>query len=227
MSKFNKGWIKGKHTFSYFKSSKYALLLEWKKAKDPKTNFNIRSCLSQIEDTDLTGITEMVPAYHSAMIYFNSRLTNHDKLIQSIEDLYKPIESKDITNNDIKIIEVNYGFEFGPDLDFVSTHTGLSVEKIIEIHSTTIYDLHFIGFLPGFLYLGGLDKRLDIPRRATPRIRVPSGSVALAAGQTGVYPSDSPGGWHIIGRTEQSFFNPHLNPPTEFEPGMKIKFQVI
>mgnify|MGYP000572002399 CR=1 FL=1 len=122
---------------------------------------------------------------------------------------------------------MNYGFEFGPDLDFVSTHTGLSVEKIIEIHSTTIYDLHFIGFLPGFLYLGGLDESLAIPRKSVPRFQVPKGAVAIGGSQTGIYPIESSGGWNIIGNSPISFFDINNDTPCFAKTGDTVSFKSI
>lgn len=121
-------------------------------------------------------------------------------------------------------ITVNYGGEAGPDLQSVAAHTGLSTAAIIERHSTGLYRVFCLGFLPGFAYLGGLDAALAIPRRATPRLSIPAGSVAIGGSQTAVYPSATPGGWHIIGRTEMTLFDPSRRQPALLLPGDTVRF---
>jgi inhibitor of KinA len=124
-------------------------------------------------------------------------------------------------------IPVCYGADFGPDLSEVASHSGLSGAEVISLHSGADYLVHAIGFTPGFPYLGGLPEALRTPRRDTPRLRVPAGSVAIGASQTGIYPVDSPGGWHIIGRTPIALFNPHKQPAALLSPGDHVRFKVI
>lgn len=121
-------------------------------------------------------------------------------------------------------IRVTYGGDAGPDLQTVSTHTGLSAETIIEQHSAGLYRVFCLGFLPGFAYLGGLDPALAIPRRATPRLSIPAGSVAIGGSQTAVYPFATPGGWHIIGRTDMTLFDPTRQRPALLLPGDTVRF---
>jgi len=116
-------------------------------------------------------------------------------------------------------IPVIYGGEAGPDLTVVAEHAGLSIHQVVELHSSTDYVVYFIGFQPGFPYLGGLDPRLHIPRRAEPRVAVPAGSVGIGGSQTGVYPLASPGGWQLIGQTPVALFDPLQQPPTRLRPG--------
>lgn len=120
-------------------------------------------------------------------------------------------------------IPVTYGGEAGPDLQTVSAHTGLSAEAIIERHSAGLYRVFCLGFLPGFAYLGGLDPALAIPRRATPRLSIPAGSVAIGGCQTAVYPCATPGGWHIIGRTDMTLFDPARQRPVLLLPGDTVR----
>lgn len=121
-------------------------------------------------------------------------------------------------------IPVRYGGEFGPDLAFVAAHCGLSEKEVVARHSAGEYPVYFIGFTPGFPYLGGMDASIAAPRLATPRPRVPAGSVGIAGAQTGVYPLESPGGWRIIGQTPMRLFDPARNPPALLEPGDVVKF---
>ncbi|MXP49135.1 5-oxoprolinase subunit PxpB [Pantoea sp. Eser] len=121
-------------------------------------------------------------------------------------------------------IPVIYGGESGPDLAVVAEHAGLSIRQVVELHSSTEYVVYFIGFQPGFRYLGGLDTRLHIPRRAEPCVAVPAGSVGIGGSQTGVYPLASPGGWQLIGQTPVALFDPLQQLPTLQRPGDTVRF---
>lgn len=121
-------------------------------------------------------------------------------------------------------IPVHYGGSDGPDIDAVAKHTGLSVDALIERHSAAEYTVYFLGFQPGFAYLGGLDPALATPRRKDPRVTVPAGSVGIGGEQTGVYPTASPGGWQLIGRTSAVLFDPNRDPPSLLEPGDRVRF---
>lgn len=121
-------------------------------------------------------------------------------------------------------IPVIYGGEAGPDLEEVARHHQLTARQVVELHASADYVVYFIGFQPGFPYLGGLDKRLHTPRRAEPRVLVPAGSVGIGGSQTGIYPLASPGGWQLIGRSNLQLFNPQNQPPTVLRPGDSIRF---
>lgn len=124
-------------------------------------------------------------------------------------------------------IPVVYGGNEGPDLDAVAQCTGLAPDQVIRLHSRARQTVLLIGFSPGFPYLGPLPKALHLPRRATPRATVPAGSVAIAGGQTGIYPRATPGGWHIIGRTPVTLFDPERNPPAYLSAGDRVRFRPI
>ena len=121
-------------------------------------------------------------------------------------------------------IPVRYGGAEGPDLAEVANQLQQTEQDIVRLHVEALYRVFMIGFLPGFPYLGPLPAALMLPRRAVPRLKVPAGSVAIAGRQTGVYPQDSPGGWHVIGRTDVRLFDPGARPPALLRPGMAIRF---
>lgn len=121
-------------------------------------------------------------------------------------------------------IPVHYGGEYGPDLAAVAAHCGLSEQQVIHRHSAAQYTVFFLGFQPGFAYLGGLPAALATPRRAEPRLRVPAGSVGIGGEQTGIYPASSPGGWQLIGRTALQLFEPQREPPSLLLPGDSVRF---
>jgi KipI family sensor histidine kinase inhibitor len=124
-------------------------------------------------------------------------------------------------------IPVCYDIEFGPDLRDVAQHAGVPVEDVVRLHSLPTYLVYFLGFSPGFSYMGGLPEVLRTPRLPTPRPRIAGGSVGIAGGQTGIYPVDSPGGWRLIGRTPLRMFDPLATPPTRLQPGDRLKFEAI
>lgn len=121
-------------------------------------------------------------------------------------------------------LPVCYDADFAPDLEEISAKTGLSPAKIQELHCGSEHHVLMVGFSPGQPYIGGLDAKLALPRRATPRLRVPAGSVGIANAQTCVYSYETPGGWHVIGRTPLALFDPARNPPSLFAPGDRVRF---
>ena len=157
-------------------------------------------------DSNIDDIINIHPAYSSVMISLknSSKLNEISKFIsESISrlDKYENVDSKMIE------IPVVYGSEYGPDLERVSEHTGLSSSKIIKHHSQKEYLVYFIGFSIGFPYFGGMDNVIATPRLESPRKIVPEGSIGIAGNQTGIYPLSSPGGWNLIGRTPLKIFN--------------------
>ncbi len=124
-------------------------------------------------------------------------------------------------------IPVCYGGECGPDLDIVANHTKLSTEEVIDIHSSGDYLVYMIGFAPGFPYIGGMSDKIATPRKASPRLKIPAGSIGIAGNQTGIYPLETPGGWQLIGRTPLQLFLPDEHIPSLLRAGDKIKFSAI
>lgn len=146
--------------------------------------------------------------------------------LDAIERLQRWWEESESLVPESRLIEIPviYGGEAGPDLDTVAQHSQLSAREVVELHASTQYVVYFIGFQPGFPYLGGLDSRLHTPRRAEPRLVVPAGSVGIGGSQTGIYPLATPGGWQLIGRSDITLFDPSQQPPTLLRPGDSIRF---
>ena len=167
---------------------------------------------------------EVVPTYRSILIYYDPIVTNIFDLESSIENLNKIHVGETVDKARIIEVPTIYGEDYGPDLKSVATHTGMSAEEVIEVHSGVEYLVYMIGFSPGFPYLGGMSERIAVPRLETPRTIIPAGSVGIADKQTGIYPKDGPGGWRIIGRTPLDLFQEERNPPTLFLPGDYIRF---
>lgn len=174
-------------------------------------------------------IIDVVPSYASIHISFNLREITHHNFIEILSRLENEMIDIDSPALDKHLIEipVYYGEEVGFDLAEMSNNAGICIEKIIQLHSETIYDVYALGFAPGFAYLGKVSKRIATPRKKSPRLKVPKGSVGIADEQTAIYPSDSPGGWNIIGRTPVDLVNYQHSPPCLMQVGDRIKFNPI
>jgi inhibitor of KinA len=206
----------------YFEYNSGVLLVEWPKGKNLNTLHSIQIVDNQLNSHYSNFIYETVPGYHSLLVYYNHKQLDNIVLETFISKIKE--HSENLQESKHWEIPVKYDTNYGLDLDFLSEELQLTINEIINLHSSPTYTIHFIGFLPGFIYLSGLPKELDIPRRKDPRIRIPRGSVALAAGQTGIYPVDSPGGWHIIGRSSASLFDPFSDPPSIYNSGDTVRF---
>jgi len=169
------------------------------------------------------GVLEVIPGMN------NITLILHDpqqSALDAIERLQRWWEESEAQLPESRLVEIPviYGGEHGPDLMVVAEHAALSPGQVVELHSSSDYVVFFVGFQPGFPYLGGLDPRLHISRRAEPRVAVPAGSVGIGGSQTGVYPLASPGGWQLIGQTRTALFDPLQQPPTLLRPGDRVRF---
>lgn len=174
-------------------------------------------------------IIDVIPSYTSILITIDLIKIGLREIINKITYFKSDIDALTIVNegyNEI-IIPVYYGLEVAWDAENLTRHSSLPFEKIIEIHSTTVYRVYAIGFAPGFAYLGNTDPRIAIPRQSTPRMKVPAGSVAIADQQTAIYPRESPGGWQIIGRTPIELIDYQRENLCLFEMGALIRFQPI
>ena len=172
------------------------------------------------------GILNLHPAYSSVLVDFDPRLRGHAELEALLRELAAAGCDADVIERTVEI-PVRYGGEYGPDLEDVARYTGLPAERVVELHASAEYLVYFLGFSPGFPYLGGLPAELATPRLAAPRKLVPGGSVAIGGGQTGIYPMDSPGGWRIIGRTPLRLFDAEASPPSLLAMGDRVRFTPI
>ena len=185
-----------------------AISIDFGQVIDPKINRHIRQTIERIQELKLDGITELVPTYCALLIQYDAMLYSYSDICNLMEPLLEP-SSTDDANERVTVIEIPtvYGGEFGPDLGFVASHNNLSEDEVVSIHSGTDSLVYMLGFIPGFTYLGGMDPRIATPRLSSPRTLIPAGSVGIAGEQTGTYPSDSPGGWQIIGRTPVTMYD--------------------
>jgi inhibitor of KinA len=171
-------------------------------------------------------IRNLHPGYTSLLVDFDPLAMTHEEVTTLVASLVSASRSA-VKNSEIVTIPVCYDDEFGPDLADVAAHTGLATEEVMRIHSSATYRVSFLGFTGGFAYLGGMPEVLRMPRLATPRRAVTAGSVGIAGGQTGIYPTETPGGWRLIGRTPVRMFDPEAQPPTRVQAGDSVRFAPI
>jgi inhibitor of KinA len=204
-----------------------SILIEWPSEIREDILKDILAFKYSIEQKNINSIVELKLAYNSLLITYYSICRNFENEINQLKNIYFAPKLNNDSMSVLWKIPVCYDDFFGVDLKHISEFTGLSKNDIIKRHYNAVYTVYFIGFLPGFLYLGGLDDYLKIPRKSTPRLKIDKGSVAIGGHQTGVYPMESPGGWHVIGNTPISFFNVENTPSCFAKPGDKIKFLPI
>ena len=185
-----------------------AISIDFGQVIDPKINRHIRQTIERIKALQLEGIIELVPTYCALLVEYDAMQYSYSEICNIIEPTLEE-GMTDTTNELLTVVEVPtvYGGDFGPDLSFVASHNHLSEDEVISIHSGTDYLVYMLGFIPGFTYLGGMDPRIATPRLSSPRTLIPAGSVGIAGEQTGTYPSDSPGGWQIIGCTPVTMYD--------------------
>lgn len=202
-----------------------AVLIEWPKDLSTDQRREILEMDHYLGENYQKEVLETVPAYNSMAIYLNKGVDVKD-FISELKEI-EIFPGWDRSSSRLVYIPVCYDAEFAPDLNIVASENGLTVQEVIQLHSNGNYRVEFIGFLPGFPYLTGLDERLFTPRLPNPRPRITEGSIGIGGKQTGIYTMDSPGGWNIIGRSPLKFFSVSEVAPSLLRPGDMVKFRVI
>lgn len=204
-----------------------SILVEWPSEINENILKDVLIFKNKLQNQSLELKIEVKSAYNSILVTYNITIENINDEILGLKSLYSRKIDIQKTSNTLWKIPVCYDDEFAIDLEEISNNKKLSKKEIIRLHTETIYTVYFIGFLPGFLYLGGLNERLEVARKDIPRLQVKKGSVAIGGNQTGVYPNDSPGGWNIIGNSPINFFDVTKDIPCFAKAGDKIQFVPI
>jgi KipI family sensor histidine kinase inhibitor len=198
---------------------------------DDAVNRRVHALASELEELHRADprFGHPVPAYASVLVPVDPLDPGVEAAIDAIRPLAdraaKPVpEAVDPPPGPAIDVPTRYGGVDGPDLDDVAALHGLRPADVVELHASVVYRVHFLGFAPGFAYLGTVPAEIVTPRLATPRVRVPAGSVAIAGEQTAIYPFDSPGGWRLIGRTDLCVWNLDRDPPALLLPGRRVRF---
>ncbi|PIB39136.1 5-oxoprolinase subunit PxpB [Maribacter sp. 4G9] len=207
---------------------RHALLIEWPNEVSETIlesildfeDFLVRDCLKERE-------WETISAYNSLLLVHPKIEIDFPKFSQSVKEWYERSKGSVAREKVLWKLPVSYDKAFGIDLDEVADRLGMGIDEIITLHTESVYTVYGIGFVPGFMYLGGVPQELEIPRKATPRLKVKKGAVGIAGKQTGIYPQESPGGWNIIGNCPIPLFDRNKKNPCFVNVGDKIQFQKV
>jgi inhibitor of KinA len=208
------------------------LIVEFESRVDPEINAQVRSVAYYLLAHPIDGVVDVVPSFTTVTVHYrperlrdgHSSESPYQRLCRIIEGILDHDIARTHASTRAVEMPVCYGGEFGPDLDEVAAHCRLTPQRVVELHAASPHQVYVLGFAPGFPFLGGLDPRLAMPRRATPRAKVPAGSVAIAREQSAIYSMETPGGWSIIGRTPLRLFAPDADPPCLLQPGDRVRF---
>lgn len=209
----------------------HALLVRLGTRIDASVNDRVHALCRGLREAGLAQIEDLVPAYASVLVRLapSTPASGVERITECVRELLErmPVVAQ-APDSALHRIPVCYGGTCGPDMAQVEAVTGLSRERVVELHAAVEYRVAMIGFAPGFAYLLGLDERLHVPRREHPRTRVPRGSVAIGGAQTGIYPGELPGGWQLIGRTHEVLFE-RADPraPCRLVPGDRVRFEPV
>ncbi|EJP25473.1 TIGR00370 family protein [Peptostreptococcaceae bacterium AS15] len=211
----------------YLHCGESGIVMEFGNEISKDINAKIRSVVDLIDRDNHPYIIDILPTYRSVLIQYDARQISYKDIVEKLKEYENANVSKQ--EEEVRLIKLPtvYGGEYGPDIEFVANHNNLSVEEVIKIHTSTDYLVYMLGFIPGFTYLGGMSDKIATPRLASPRTKIDAGSVGIAGNQTGTYPTDSPGGWQIIGRTPLQLFSPESEPPVFINSGDYIRYEQI
>jgi inhibitor of KinA len=200
------------------------LLVELDARMAPEVNARAVALAAALRTARLPGVRDVVPSYASVGVHVDPLRLDVAALERAVAEAWDvgPVDA--VAAGRIVEIPVCYGGEYGPDLDEVAGYARCSADDVVRRHCESVYRVYMLGFLPGFAYLGAVDETIAMPRRPTPRPAVPAGSVGIAGRQTGVYPSDSPGGWRLVGRTPWRMFDAGRARPALLDAGDRVRF---
>ncbi|MGG3279398.1 5-oxoprolinase subunit PxpB [Paenibacillus solani] len=224
-------------SYSFYPLGDAAVLIQFPDIVSEEVHRQVTAAVKALEQMPFLGWVESIPSFTSIAVYYDPRKiikpdgydTVYAYVCNMLEQLIDTDAAAENGGADKEIVEIPvcYGGDYGPDLDEVAQTNGLLPEEVIRLHCGQDYLIYAIGFAPGFPYVGGVSEKIATPRKKTPRLRIPAGSVGIAGMQTGIYPIETPGGWQIIGRTPLALFQPEAQSPTLLNSGQYIRFRPI
>ena len=214
-------------TFQIVPVGDATMVVEFEERIDPAVNARAIAAAEALRAAAIAGVRDVVPTYRSVAVYYDPLLTDYERLVWRLKDaITAPAPAARVEHVRIRV-PVCYGEDFGPDLPEIAKFARASEAEVIELHTSRTYRVFMLGFMPGFAYMGLVDSRIAVPRRETPRVRVPAGSVCVAGVQTSVHPVEAPSGWHLIGRTPVRPFDPSRRDPFLMKPADEVEFFAI
>jgi KipI family sensor histidine kinase inhibitor len=203
------------------------LVVEFGNSISEEINGHVSAFCQAYQAHPIRGVRELVPTFRSVLVCYDCGVISYRMLTWKIKGLLKKCSGSVQSGKRTFVIPVCYGGSYGPDMESVMAHTGLTEEELIRRHSAPDYLIYMLGFLPGFAYLCGLDPALVTPRLKSPRTKIEAGSVGIGGEQTGIYPLDSPGGWQLIGKTPLKVYDAERETPILYQAGDRIRFRPV
>lgn len=204
-----------------------ALSVEFPPQIAPSVNARVLALSRAIRRRCTTSLRDVVIGYCTVTVFFDPLVADPAWIEAELREALAEVPEESVTEGALIDVPVCYGGEFGPDLQDVAAFAACSPEDVVALHASAIYTVYLVGFVPGFAYMAEVNSRIAAPRRPSPRTAVPAGSVAIAGGQTGIYPAPTPGGWNIIGRTSVKPYDPSRAIPFLFQPGDRVRFRAV
>lgn len=222
-------------TYTIYPVGERAMAVQWGEGIDAQTNDTILGIFQWLRERNIPGVTDLIPAYQTLTLVYDPVLTRrmtgapsaYEWLYGELRYLLEDQREMPLPPSRYLELPVCYDPSLGPDQAALCKEKGFSTEMLVHLHAGAEYKVYMIGFLPGFAYMGTVDDRIVIPRKREPVPHIPAGSVGIAGLQTGIYPVASPGGWHIIGRTPVTLFDPASEDPVYFRAGDRVRFVPI
>ncbi|MFD1705135.1 5-oxoprolinase subunit PxpB [Siminovitchia sediminis] len=213
--------------FTFKPAGDQAILIEFENKIEEEINAKVRHIAKLAEKEADNGFGEVILGYRSVLIHYNPVKLSYEQITNKLKSWNEEHFTDELSAGRKIHIPVLYGGEWGPDLEDVAKHNNLSPEEVISIHSEGQYLVYFLGFTPGYPFMGGMSTKISTPRLSSPRVSIPAGSVGIANSQTGIYPVQSPGGWRLIGRTPLRLYDPDRVNPFLLDAGDIVYFKVI
>jgi len=204
-----------------------AVVVQFGEAVDAIVNKTVRQFCSALAALKLDWVKEIIPTYRSALVYYDCNKISWPEMLKTLEELVSSPPQTGPERQRVLVVPVQYGGDKGPDLPFVAQYARLSESEVIKIHTAPKYLVYMVGFSPGYAYMGGLDSRLFVPRLGTPRLSTPAGAVVIGGTQTGIHPTETPGGMRIVGITPLRLFDPARDNPFLVDAGMILVLRAI
>lgn len=204
-----------------------AVIIQFGHDINPKIHQDVQLVSFYLDKHPPKWMIEYIPAFTTITILYHPTYLTYEEVCHEINLLLRQATTTELVEHRVIDIPVCYGGEMGPDLEYVAKANGLTSNEVIDIHSSGSYLVYMLGFSPGFPYIGGMSDKIATARKATPRLKIPAGSVGIAGAQTGIYPIETPGGWQLIGRTPIRLFLPNIEPPSFLIAGDRIHFVPI